>query len=205
MVTSTVPLAPRQLLSKIAANPLGRLRTPPNMLFSLTTNHGLRTPPVLPSVMVTTTASPDPLVLPSCMANRSAATMPRALISSGSTTDSHTPTLENDDSLHQDVIPADILDAWCQQPVYDCAVYRATTRNVVAAILNRANQSRISGFPIFTLINLFHHHPLNLAYTRFWPFLPIFSYLPRAPSSPSATHIHSFAKSQPLLAVLQLS
>jgi len=42
--------------------------------------------------------------------------------------------------------------------------------NVVAAILNGANQSRISEFPIFTLINLFHHHPLNLAYTRFCPF-----------------------------------
>ena len=35
-----------------------------------------------------------------------------------------------------------------QQPVYDCAVHRATIRNVAAAILNRANQSRISGLPI---------------------------------------------------------
>jgi len=55
-------------------------------------------------------------------------------------------------------------------------------------------------FPMFTLINLLHRHPLNLAYALS-PFLPIFSYLPRAPSSPSAIHIHSFAKPQLLLAV----
>ena len=41
-----------------------------------------------------------------------------------------------------------------QQPVYDCAVHRATTWNVVAAIPNRANQSRISGLPYVYLNKL---------------------------------------------------
>jgi len=66
--------------------------------------------------------------------------------------------------LHQDVIPADVLDPWlptsqgCQQPVYDCAVHRATTRNVVAAI-SRESVPHIWISHCFTLINLLHRHP----------------------------------------------
>ncbi len=86
-----LPLAPRQLLCKIAAATW--LPTPPTIVFSMTTNHGLRTPLFLPSAMATMTPSPYPIVLPSCMVDRSAATMLRALVFSCSTTASRPLTL----------------------------------------------------------------------------------------------------------------
>ena len=67
MATSTVPLAPRQLLSKIAASPLAA----DSAIYAFLSDDQpwAADSASAPSAMVTTTASPDPLVLPSCMAN----------------------------------------------------------------------------------------------------------------------------------------
>jgi len=92
MATSTVPLAPRQLLSKIAARPLAA----DSAIYAFLSDDQ---PWAADSASASLGYGDYDCVAGSAGAallhgERSAATMPRALISSGSTTVSHTPTLE---------------------------------------------------------------------------------------------------------------
>jgi len=91
MATSTVPLAPRQLHSKIAASPLAAD-------FAIYAFLSDDQPWAADSASAALGHGDYDCVAGSAGAallhgERSAATMPRALISSGSTTVSHTPTL----------------------------------------------------------------------------------------------------------------
>jgi len=127
MVTSSLTLAPRQLLSKIATSPLAADFANDALLNDDQSWAADSASAAL--AMETTTPPPCPLVLPSCMANRSAAMMLRALIFFVFD-DGQSPPDSWDDVVHQDVIPADNLDAWlltpsgCQQPtVQNSPVY----------------------------------------------------------------------------------
>jgi len=97
------------------------------------------------------------------------------------------------------VIPADILDAWFQQPAYDCAVHRAAT---TGNVLQLSPIVQIS--PAYLDFSLVYLTKL-VALPSQEPGVRAFPLFTDILLSPLATHIHSFAKAQPLPAVLQLS
>ena len=151
MATSSVPLAPRQLLSKITASPLAADSAKYALLYDDQPWAADSASAALGHGDYDCVAGPASAAL---LYNESECSNYAAGVDFFWLDDCQSHPDSWDDVVHQDVIPADIFDAWLptpqgyQQPVYDCAVHSATTWNVVAAIPNRANHSRISGLPI---------------------------------------------------------
>ena len=136
---------------------------------------------------------PEPLVLPSCVADRSAATMPRALISSGSTTASHTSTLQLRRRVPPGCHPCRYSRRLAPYPIRVSVssqyMIAPSTAPPYGMLLQLSSIVQISpaylDFPLFYLSKLLAP-PCTEPGIRAFALLPISSYLPRPPTSPAS-------------------